>query len=149
MQITTKTEYSVRALIEVGLRNGKPVSIREICSAQQLPEKYVEQLFSRLKKHDIITSMPGAHGGYKLAKDPAKINLQNIMEAAEDNTYQSYCSGKPDMSFCIGDPCVLQHLWQDIHEHMKEYLEVLTLQQIITRILQATSSGESISTKEV
>lgn len=138
MQITTKTEYSVRALIEVGLRNGTPVSIREICASQQLPDKYVEQLFSRLKKHNLITSIPGAHGGYKLAKDPQDINLQDIMDAAEDNTYQPYCSAKPETDFCIGNPCVLQKLWQDLHQHMKGYLEELSLQQIMDRIKEGS-----------
>jgi Rrf2 family protein len=137
MQITTKTEYSVRALIEVGLRDGIPVSIREICAAQQLPEKYVEQLFRRLKKENIITSISGAHGGYKLARMAEEINLQEIMDAAEDNTYQTYCSSKPDSGFCLGNPCVLQELWQDIHQYMKAYLEDLTLKQIMDRIKEA------------
>jgi Rrf2 family protein len=137
MQITTKTEYSVRALVEIGMRNGTPVSIREICSVQQLPEKYVEQLFRRLKKKNIINSLPGAHGGYKLARNAEDINLQEIMEAAEDNTYQTYCSSKPDSSFCLGNPCVLQELWQDIHLYMKTYLENITLKQIMGRIKEA------------
>ncbi|HNX00679.1 MAG TPA: Rrf2 family transcriptional regulator [Candidatus Cloacimonadota bacterium] len=138
MQITTKTEYSVRALIEVGIHEGNPVSLREICAAQQLPEKYMEQLFSKLKKKNIIISIPGAHGGYRLARDAKDINMQNIMDAAEDNSYQPYCSGKPENEFCIGNPCVLQQLWQDLHLHMKGYLETLTLQQIMDRIKEAS-----------
>ncbi len=138
MQITTKTEYSVRALVEIGMHYGKPVSIREICSVQNLPEKYVEQLFRRLKKQNIITSSPGVHGGYKLARAAEEINLQEIMDAAEDNTYQTYCSSKPESGFCLGNPCVLQQLWQEIHEYMKSYLEDMTLKQIMDRLKETS-----------
>jgi Rrf2 family iron-sulfur cluster assembly transcriptional regulator len=135
MQITSKTEYSLRALIEIARNNGKPLSIRAISDNQKLPAKYLEHLFREMKKHDIVTSSPGSKGGYKLAKDASQITLHEIIDAVEETPYMVYCQRKSkEHEFCIGHPCVIEALWTGIYDNIRKYMDTIKLSDILLRI---------------
>ncbi len=136
MHISTKTEYAVRALSELAISSDeKPISITEICKRQKLPLKYVEQLFRKLKKHELVKSVHGAKGGYLLNKDVKDISLKNIMKAVDDNFSNTFCAdNKNHISHCIGFPCGFHKLWDEIQDHIEDYFESIKLEQIIAKL---------------
>ncbi len=135
MQITSKTEYSLRALIEIARNNGEPLSIRSISDNQKLPAKYLEHLFREMKKNGIVTSSPGSKGGYRLARDASEITLHELITAVEDAPYMVYCQRKSkEHEFCIGHPCVIEALWTDIYKNIRSYMDSIKLSDVIDRI---------------
>ena len=136
MIISTKTEYAVRALTELALNSTvKPVSIKEISINQKLPMKYIEQLFRKLKQNGLVNSVHGAKGGYQLAIEIDEISLKDIMIAVDENYVAPICNGKPEgHTHCIGLPCGLKNLWDEINEHTNNYFDSIKLDQIVARL---------------
>lgn len=136
MNISTKTEYAVRALSELALNSAdKPISINDICKNRNLPVKYVEQLFRKLKQNGLIKSIRGAKGGYQLALKVNNISLKDIMEAVDENYVAPFCNGKPENNVhCIGLPCGFKELWDEIKKHMEKYFDSIKLDQIVARL---------------
>ena len=136
MQISTKTEYTVRALSELALSSSKkPISITEICTKQKLPRKYIEQLFRKLKQNGLVISTHGAQGGYSLGSDIKEISLKDIMKAVDESYMKSFCEGEPGkMQNCIGFPCGFHELWDEIKNHLEEYFDSIKLDQIIAKL---------------
>ena len=136
MQISTKTGYAVRALSELVLSSdGKPVSMSEICRKQNLPIKYIEQLFRKLKKKEIIKSIHGSRGGYLLNKPISEVSLKDIMHALDDDFSNKFCYGSNAHSeYCTGFPCGFYELWDDIKNFIEDYLDSIKLEQIISRL---------------
>lgn len=136
MNISTKTEYAVRALTELAINSAdKPVSINNICKNCNLPVKYIEQLFRKLKQNGLVTSVHGAKGGYQLALEMCAISLKDIMEAVDENYVAPFCNGKQEENVhCIGLPCAFKELWDEIKEHMEKYFDSIKLDQIVARL---------------
>ena len=136
MHISTKTEYAVRAMAELALSSSdKPVSITEICEKQNLPRKYVEQLFRKLKQNELVASKHGAKGGYSLTTDIEKISLRDIMEAVDESYVKSYCNAdEQKVHHCIGLPCGFHDLWDEVKEHLDGYFDSIKLNQIIAKL---------------
>ncbi len=133
MQITSRTEYSVRALCELCF-NQKPLSLRKISEAQKLPIKYLEHLFRQLKQHDLVSSVSGAKGGYVLNRSIKEITLLDIIEAVEEINVSMDCDKRENSEYCIGKPCGFHQVWQEIQEHMKNYYSGMSLEYICTKI---------------
>lgn len=138
MYISTKTGYALRALAELvnsGLQ--KPLSIGEIAARQHLPLKYLEHLFSKLKKAHIVKSRKGAHGGYFLAQKADKISLHDIMKAVEESQNSSYCRDKKiDAEYCQGKDCTFRFLWHRIGVDLDSYFSAISLRQIVNDYTQ-------------
>ncbi len=135
MQLTTKTEYSVRALVTLKQSRDSLMSINEICTNQNLPKKYVEQLFRKLKKSSIIGSVPGSKGGYYLQIPAGDITLGTIMEVVENHPYEVSCErNKIELEYCQVENCQYKTLWQEVYSNLKSYLNTITLEDIKKRI---------------
>ncbi len=136
MIISTKTEYAVRALTELAINStDKPVSINEICRNQNLPVKYIEQLFRKLKQNELVKSVHGAKGGYQLAIKIHNISLKDIMEAVDEKYVAPFCNGNPEEhSHCIGLPCGFKELWDEINEYTEKYFDSIKLDQIVAKL---------------
>lgn len=135
MHISTKTEYAVRALSELAVSSSDgPVSIAQISTRQNLPRKYIEQLFRKLKRSDLVSSTHGAKGGYILKKPTNQISLKDIMNAVDENYLRDYCPDKPHTSHCLGLPCGFRLLWNEIKEHLETYFDSIKLDQIIAKL---------------
>ncbi|MBC8384827.1 MAG: Rrf2 family transcriptional regulator [Candidatus Cloacimonetes bacterium] len=129
MQISTKTEYAVRALAELSKSSdGKPMSIATICKNQSLPLKYTEQIFRKLKQNELVESIHGSQGGYVLKKPISEITLKNILDSVEDNKAICDCAS---IDFCPGNPCGLQSIWNEIQGHLDSYFESIKLERMI------------------
>ncbi|MCK4654506.1 MAG: Rrf2 family transcriptional regulator [Candidatus Cloacimonetes bacterium] len=136
MHISVKTGYAVRALSELALNaSEKPISISKICEKQNLPIKYIEQLFRNLKRDGLVKSIHGSKGGYLLNRELNKISLKNIMKAVDDDFSHNFCYGtKEHIDYCKGFPCGFYELWDEIKDHMENYLDSIKLEQIISRL---------------
>ncbi|MFA7057009.1 MAG: Rrf2 family transcriptional regulator [Candidatus Cloacimonadales bacterium] len=135
MQLTTKTEYSVRALVMLSDSKDSLKSINVICTEQNLPHKYVEQLFRKLKKCSLIGSVAGSKGGYFLKVAASEITLGQIMEVVESHPYSISCErNRMDIDFCKVANCQYKVLWDDIYSNIRDYLNTITLQEIKKRI---------------
>ena len=136
MHISTKTEYAVRGLAEIAKQSSnEPISLVEICEKQNLPRKYMEQLFRKLKRAEIISSMHGSKGGYLLNKEIANISLGDIMVAVDDSLSQTSCENDyPHREFCIGMPCGFHKLWREIENHLHNYFNSITLEGILKKL---------------
>ncbi|MCK4655235.1 MAG: Rrf2 family transcriptional regulator [Candidatus Cloacimonetes bacterium] len=136
MHISVKTGYAVRALSELALNaSEKPISISEICKKQNLPIKYIEQLFRNLKRDGLVKSIHGSKGGYLLNRELNKISLKNIMKAVDDDFSHNFCYGsKEHIDYCKGFPCGFYELWDEIKDHIEDYLDSINLEQIISRL---------------
>lgn len=134
MYISAKTGYAIRALVELSKQpENTPLPLAEICTSQNIPFKYTEQLFRKLKKHNLIKSVYGSQGGYVLAKEPDNISLKDIMHAIGEEVCNTYC--EPDKKeYCKGLPCGIHDMWNEIQEHFISYFSKIKLSNIAQKI---------------
>ena len=87
MKLTTMSRYGTRAIFDIAYNStGFPVQVKDIAERQQIPIKYLEQIFHKLKKTDFIKSERGPGGGYVLTKDPGEISVGDIVKAVKEDT---------------------------------------------------------------
>lgn len=133
MKLSTKGRYGLRALIDLAqYSEEEPVSISSIALRQDISERYLEQLMSRLKKAGLIKSIRGAGGGYVLAKPTEEISVGDILRALEGSLEAVECGGlHPEMGCNTADRCVTKYVWQRINESINETVNEIKLDQLV------------------
>ena len=133
-KVSQKTEYALRALIELALRGpGAPVPAREISEAQGIPLRFLEQQLSQLHKAGLVESFRGAGGGCRLALDPSGVTVARVVDVMEGPHFPMYCL-EPEDHTCVQDSrCGLQELWSDVHEAVRVVFERVTVADLATR----------------
>ena len=128
MKLSTKGRYGLMAMSQLACHYGQgPLSLKTIAEKEGLSEAYLEQLFSLLKKHQLIDSVRGAQGGYYLARSPGDIKILDILQALEGEMMLSCCrEHKLDSCDKIHD-CKTKDLLDTIQERMEGILESMTL----------------------
>jgi Rrf2 family protein len=134
MQISTRTEYALRALLEMIKQDNNPISAREICERQHLPRKYIERLLGNMRTAGIVDSLSGAKGGYILAKQTEEITLLQVMQAVEDRSWEMSCISNPP-EHCLGTGCGLHPVWDDIFHNVQTTLAGYNL-KLISEMMQ-------------
>lgn len=130
MRLTTKGRFAVTAMIDLALRqhNG-PVTLAGISQRQKISLSYLEQLFGKLRRHDLVESTRGPGGGYSLARPAREISVSNIIFAVDEPLDATQCGGKQD---CQDDgPCMTHELWSTLNKRMIEYLDSVSLQDLV------------------
>ena len=136
MRITTWTEYSLIIALHLARRgaaaNG-PVSAREIADAERLPADYVEQILLRLRRANLVESVRGARGGYRLARDPSAISMRDIMTASEHQTFEMNCSSHPvEPARCSPtSSCSIRPVWQALQQRVDNLLAGILLSDLM------------------
>jgi Rrf2 family iron-sulfur cluster assembly transcriptional regulator len=132
MKLTTKGRYAVTAMLDISLHcTEKPVSLAEISERQDISLSYLEQLFSKLRKQGLVSSMRGPGGGYRLSRDPSKIAMSEIIMAVDENVDLSKCGG---MGSCKKDGrCLTHDLWMDLSHRIQSFLDDITLEEMMSR----------------
>lgn len=130
MAINTRTEYALRALIELAGSSENALSAREICVRQDLPKKYVEHLLAGLKAAELISSSAGSRGGYVLSRAPEQIDLAQIMAAVEDNSLDLNCYACKE-SYCLGTSCTLSGIFEELTGKLSGVLSTYKLSDFI------------------
>lgn len=113
MAVTTRSEYAIRALLEIASSNTEAISAQRICENQGLPKKYIERLLGNLKNAGLISSSSGARGGYILAKPADQIKLLDILAAVEDSSLDPTCSNGSNR-FCPKEQCELRGFFREL-----------------------------------
>ena len=125
MKLTSKGRYAVMALVDLArFDNINPVSLRDISLRQNISLDYLEQIFSKLKKDQIVKSIRGTQGGYILSKRPNEIKLTNILHAVDEKVKTVQCK-KDSKKGCNGKStkCVTHNLWDELENHINSFFE--------------------------
>lgn len=131
MRLTTKGRFAVTAMVDLATRGGKaPVTLSSISERQKISLSYLEQLFGKLRRNNIVESVRGPGGGYYLARPGNKITIAEIVVAVDEPLDATKCGG---MGNCHGEekPCLTHNLWMGLNEKILDYLESVTLQQLV------------------
>ena len=133
MKLTSKGRYAVMALVDLArFDNINPVSLRDISLRQGISLDYLEQIFSKLKKNEIVKSVRGTQGGYVLNKNPNDIKLTNIFHAVDEKVKTVQCK-KESKRGCNGKAtkCITHNLWDELEIHINTFFENKSLEDLI------------------
>ena len=130
MRLTTKGRFAVTAMVDLGLRHGNgPVTLAEISTRQKISLSYLEQLFGKLRRRQIVESVRGPGGGYLLGRDMSALSVAEIILAVDEPLDATQCGGKEN---CHDDgKCITHDLWASLNGRIFEYLGSVTLQQLV------------------
>ncbi len=136
MRITTKGRYALKALANLAATSdGSPKPVHAIAAEEEISPEFLEQLFFRLKKAGILTSVRGPGGGFTIVKQYGDISLKDIFLAVDeglDLTPCTVCTGLKDEEPCNRmDHCIVTSVWQDASDHILQYFERVTLQSVL------------------
>ena len=133
MKLTSKGRYAVMALMDLArFDNINPVSLRDISLRQGISLDYLEQIFSKLRKKEIVQSVRGNQGGYILNKKAKEIKLTNIFEAVDEKVKTVQCK-KDSKKGCNGKAtkCITHNLWDELEIHINTFFENKSLEDLI------------------
>ena len=133
MKLNSKARYAVMAMADLAkIDNQKPIPLAEISIRQGISILYLEQLFLRLKKNDLVQSSRGPNGGYILSRAPEEIKLSSIIDAVDENVKTLKCK-KSSKKGCNGKSvkCITHNLWDDLEHHINNFFEKNTLKDIL------------------
>ncbi|HEY9447777.1 MAG TPA: Fe-S cluster assembly transcriptional regulator IscR [Burkholderiales bacterium] len=130
MRLTTKGRFAVTAMVDLALRDGSgPVTLAEISGRQKISLSYLEQLFGKLRRHQLVESVRGPGGGYCLARDIGTVSVADIITAVDEPIDATQCGGKEN---CHDEQkCLTHDLWATLNERIFDYLESVTLRQLV------------------
>jgi Rrf2 family iron-sulfur cluster assembly transcriptional regulator len=130
MRLTTKGRFAVTAMLDLALNeSGRPVTLTTISERQDISLSYLEQLFSRLRKNGLVKSVRGPGGGYRMALDPKDVSVSDIIRAVDEQIDATQCGGNEN---CQDERrCMTHDLWTALNYKILEYLESVTLAQLV------------------
>ncbi len=133
MKLTSKGRYAVMAMADLAKNNvKKPTSLAEISLRQGISIDYLEQLFSKLKKNNLVHSVRGPSGGYVLSKSPDEIKLLNIISAVDEKIKTVKCK-KESKKGCNGKSikCITHNLWDELEQHINKFFDNVSLNDLL------------------
>lgn len=132
MRLTTKGRYAVTAMLDLALNARKgPVSLADISSRQEISLSYLEQLFARLRRNELVTSVRGPGGGYQLARDCSEIFVAQVIDAVNESVDATRCRGKGDCR--QGHTCLTHHLWCQLSDQIHQFLNGISLAELVAK----------------
>ena len=141
MKLTSKGRYAVMAMADLAKNHVKePTSLSAISLRQGISLSFLEQLFLRLKKNDLVQSTRGPHGGYILSRAPEEIKLLSIIQAVDEKIKTVKCK-KNSKKGCNGKSikCITHNLWDDLETHINKFFEDNTLNDILFKEVRNNS----------
>jgi Rrf2 family iron-sulfur cluster assembly transcriptional regulator len=130
MRLTTKGRFAVTAMIDLGLRQHRgPVTLAGISQRQRISLSYLEQLFAKLRRHQLVESTRGPGGGYRLAKPMESVSVADIIFAVDEPMDATQCAGKEN---CDNDQrCMTHELWTNLNRQMIDFLDSVSLRDLV------------------
>jgi Rrf2 family transcriptional regulator, cysteine metabolism repressor len=134
MKVSTKGRYALRAMSHLARSyytdNNRSISIKEIAARESISNRYLENIFIKLKKAGILDSTKGEKGGFKMKRDPEEVTLLDILTVVENEVAPSQCVVK--MNVCGNSPkCGIRKIWGRLHQHVNTFLKGVTLKEIM------------------
>ena len=154
MRLTTKGRFAVTAMLDLALNevsesgDSRPVTLAGISERQSISLSYLEQLFSRLRRQGLVTSVRGPGGGYRVAKTHAEISVSNIITAVDELIDATQCGGQENCH--DAGRCMTHDLWATLNNKILDYLSGVTLADMVEsqhRNNAGSSSNGLISSK--
>ena len=133
MKLTSKGRYAVMAMADLAkTRTNQPINLSEISLRQGISISFLEQIFLKLKKNNLVYSSRGPSGGYLLSKSPDDIKLSSIIKAVDEKVKTVGCK-KESKKGCTGKTtkCITHNLWDDLEVHINSFFEKNTLNDIL------------------
>ena len=133
MKLNTRCRYAVMALADIATFNKQnPVSLRDVSLRQNISLVYLEQIFSKLKKNNIVKSIRGTNGGYMLTRNPEQIKLSNIFSALDEKIKTVQCK-RESKKGCNGKltKCITHYLWDDLEIHINDFFDKKNLADLL------------------
>ncbi len=138
MKLSTKARYAVLALVDLVMNSKKvqgkfvPISLIDIAERQNISQQYLEQLFSKLRRADVVKSVRGQNGGYFLAAPSCDFSISQIVDAVDEPIKSTKCDPNSDLS-CQGkhSKCLSHHLWIGMEKTIRTYLNTVTLKDVV------------------
>lgn len=146
MRLTTKGRYAVTAMLDLAIHHGNgPITLADIAQRQGISLSYLEQLFARLRKHSLVASVRGPGGGYTLGRPAAGIFVAQVITAVDENVDTTRCGGAHNCQ--DNQQCLTHDLWQDLSNRIYDYLNQISLQDLMNRrgvqeVAERQESGE-------
>ncbi|MFL1452925.1 Fe-S cluster assembly transcriptional regulator IscR [Marinobacter sp. GN3S48] len=132
MKLTTKGRYAVTAMLDLALHGSQgPVSLADISARQEISLSYLEQLFSRLRRHQLVVSIRGPGGGYRLSRDAASVFISEVVDAVNESLDTTRCGNKGDCQ--NGEKCLTHHLWSDLSDQIHQFLSEISLADLMKK----------------
>jgi Rrf2 family iron-sulfur cluster assembly transcriptional regulator len=132
MKLTTKGRYAVTAMLDLALHGDQgPVSLADISARQEISLSYLEQLFSRLRRQKLVTSIRGPGGGYRLSRPAAEVFIAEVVDAVSESLDTTRCGNKGDCQ--NGEKCLTHHLWSDLSDQIHQFLSEISLGDLMKK----------------
>jgi Rrf2 family iron-sulfur cluster assembly transcriptional regulator len=132
MRLTTKGRYAVTAMLDLALHSGDgPVSLAHISGRQDISLSYLEQLFAKLRRNDLVSSVRGPGGGYKLSRGGHEIFVAQIIDAVNEAVDATGCGRTSNCQ--QGEVCLTHHLWCDLSDQIHGFLSQISLSNLVER----------------
>jgi len=147
MRLTTKGRYAVTAMLDLAInyQNG-PITLSDISKRQDISLSYLEQLFSKLRKNGLVDSARGPGGGYRLSRDADEIAVGQVITAVDEKIDVTQCAGKGDCK--DGGPCLTHELWCDLSDQIYDFLNGISLGQLVRDRDQREKMNQTIEFAE-
>ena len=146
MKLTSKGRYAVTAMLDVALHSRKgPVPLADISERQEISLSYLEQLFSRLRKEKLVSSVRGPGGGYRLGRAAEEIAIGEVIRAVDESVDATRCQGLSDCQG--GERCLTHTLWQDLSDRISQFLNGITLGELMKKNEVQEVAGRQNSNK--
>ena len=143
MRLTTKGRFAVTAMIDLALNGGDgPVTLAGISDRQKISLSYLEQLFGKLRRHRLVDSVRGPGGGYCLARPMPQISVADIVRAVDEALDATQCGGRENCK--DEERCMTHELWTTLNFKMYEYLESVTLAELVARQLKKVDGNVAL-----
>jgi Rrf2 family protein len=141
MKVSTKGDYGVRALVELAHHYGQgPVQSAEIAARQEVPETYLDQLLTTLRRAGFIRSVRGPQGGHALIRNPKEVRLSEVMTALEGSLAPIACVDDPEACTRTGG-CVQREVWQRVRDATVQILESVSIGDLAEKERQYSHNG--------
>lgn len=132
MRLTTKGRYAVTAMLDLALYGERgPISLADISSRQDISLSYLEQLFAKLRRNGLVSSVRGPGGGYRLSRGGESIFVADIIDAVDERVDATGCAGNSDCQ--DGHTCLTHHLWTDLSDQIHQFLSGISLNSLMQR----------------
>ena len=132
MRLTTKGRYAVTAMLDLALNGSeRPVSLADISGRQAISLSYLEQLFAKLRRNNLVNSVRGPGGGYRLSRGGHEIFVAQIIDAVNEAVDATGCGGTADCQ--QGEVCLTHHLWCDLSDQIHGFLSQISLSHLVEK----------------
>lgn len=147
MRLTTKGRFAVTAMIDLAMRDGrKPVTLADISERQKISLSYLEQLFGKLRRRELVSSVRGPGGGYQLVKKTDEVSVADIIRAVDEPIDATQCGGREN---CKDErKCLTHDLWASLNERIFDYLNSVTLAQLVAKAQAQAAEQKVVELKD-